>query len=629
MDMLFLRAGRSTIFTACLIASFMPLCRAESIDASTSVLLDQLLAQEAAGQHVDRLDSLKTTDLNPMANWQAGRIIQNGQWVSLDELDANNISKEFELYIQRRDQATNDLQGHRQLAVWAEKHNLAEQATAHWNEVLTFDPNDATARKKLGHVLIDNRWIEKSELDAARLANKERIAALKKWMPEVQRIVSMLESSDSKTKLKGLKQLEAINDDQAASSLQIAILQLSEPLALPMVATLKNMHSTKACYALVNVVLADPNSKVGLAAMEGLKDYDAHFYVPELLSMLELPASVRHELVYNGNGDLILQQIVDRETQDTKEQYVLRKLMTIDTGSTRQVESVTAPSDAPFGYQFASADRLTIKARNAQAQKSAEVLAGIEASERAESLNKQNLEAAKNQIAIKQILSQASGISADENSQAFWNWWPSYNERGTRFNKQEKRYYDEDYSSAVVQNTTGQQTFLQYSAAPPPPPRYDCVVAGTLVQTSRGMLPVESLKAGDLVAAMDVESGELAMRPITFWGDRTAEKTFKIATTGGSLVEATGGHFWWVLGEGWVRSRELKPGMLIRTAHSSVEVASVESNDKPTLVYNFVVDSSHTYFVGKERWLSWDVTALKPTLLKVPGFANSNKIAMQ
>jgi hypothetical protein len=59
--------------------------------------------------------------------------------------------------------------------------------------------------------------------------------------------------------------------------------------------------------------------------------------------------------------------------------------------------------------------------------------------------------------------------------------------------------------------------------------------------------------------------------------------------------------------------------MLIRTTDASIEVAKVEKFDKPRKFYNMTVDETHTYFVGKDRLLSWDVTTLQPTLQAVPG----------
>ena len=149
--------------------------------------------------------------------------------------------------------------------------------------------------------------------------------------------------------------------------------------------------------------------------------------------------------------------------------------------------------------------------------------------------------------------------------------------------------------------------------------QYSCLVAGTLIQTSTGLVPVESVQIGDLVVSQNVETAELTLKPVILTTVRPPKTTIKIKA-GSETIEATGGHLWWVSGHGWVKSRELKPGMMLHTATGTTEVEETVENPTPQPTYNLVVDEFHTYFVGPQRVLSYDNTLLKPTLRQVPGY---------
>jgi hypothetical protein len=87
---------------------------------------------------------------------------------------------------------------------------------------------------------------------------------------------------------------------------------------------------------------------------------------------------------------------------------------------------------------------------------------------------------------------------------------------------------------------------------------------------------------------------------------------------GKESFETSGGHLFWVSGEGWKRSRQLETGMVLHTASGPVRVTYVgEGANAPT--YNLVVADFNTYFVGKQKLLSHDNTVRQPTSTVVPG----------
>jgi hypothetical protein len=89
---------------------------------------------------------------------------------------------------------------------------------------------------------------------------------------------------------------------------------------------------------------------------------------------------------------------------------------------------------------------------------------------------------------------------------------------------------------------------------------------------------------------------------------------------GSESFETSGGHLFWVAGEGWVKSRSLKSGQVLHTASGPLHVSQVEEGTVAQ-TYNLVVAEFSTYFVGQQMILSHDNTVRTPTRSLVPGLA--------
>jgi hypothetical protein len=64
-------------------------------------------------------------------------------------------------------------------------------------------------------------------------------------------------------------------------------------------------------------------------------------------------------------------------------------------------------------------------------------------------------------------------------------------------------------------------------------------------------------------------------------------------------------------------------GMILHTAKGTSMLKGIDITDRKEPTYNLVVADNHTYFVGKESWLSSDVTPFRPVPMKVPGYYES------
>ena len=89
---------------------------------------------------------------------------------------------------------------------------------------------------------------------------------------------------------------------------------------------------------------------------------------------------------------------------------------------------------------------------------------------------------------------------------------------------------------------------------------------------------------------------------------------------GDEEFEASGGHVFWVAGQGWVKARDLRAGMRLHTIRGTVSVEAVEPGSSQT-TFSMVTADFHTFFAGKKMVLTHDNTIRKPTDHKVPGLS--------
>ncbi|ANP44469.1 polymorphic toxin-type HINT domain-containing protein [Candidatus Viadribacter manganicus] len=137
-----------------------------------------------------------------------------------------------------------------------------------------------------------------------------------------------------------------------------------------------------------------------------------------------------------------------------------------------------------------------------------------------------------------------------------------------------------------------------------------CFVAGTLVETSDGLRPIEEIEVGDLVLSRNETTGETAYKPVTELVRRHERQvwrlTFAVMAAGGVSSEATFGttddHPWRTADGRWVRTDELQVGMeILRANGAPARVAAVVRTGEVTSTYNLEVAEWHTYFVGEAR----------------------------
>lgn len=130
-----------------------------------------------------------------------------------------------------------------------------------------------------------------------------------------------------------------------------------------------------------------------------------------------------------------------------------------------------------------------------------------------------------------------------------------------------------------------------------------CFVAGTLVSTPNGNIPIENITNGMLVYSFNSENLEIS--------ENTVEEVFVRETTelininiGSETIRSTPDHPFYVPQKGFINAVELRAGDILLNINGDyviIEEIQHEILESPITVYNFRVANDHTYFVGNSK----------------------------
>jgi hypothetical protein len=218
---------------------------------------------------------------------------------------------------------------------------------------------------------------------------------------------------------------------------------------------------------------------------------------------------------------------------------------------------------------------------------------------------------------IALALNSATNQDLPAQPESWWSWWNEHNDvfvQGSKQVRAEQLSQQIVIQDRVISDGGGQGGGGQSGGGQ----SMDCLAPGTTVWTSSGAVAIEKIQVGDLVLAQNSESGELAFKPVLSTTIRPAGDLIRVHVYG-EAITTSGGHPFWVSGEGWVKARDLRSGMVLHTSTGSVAVSVVEPGEFSE-THNLVVADFHNYFAGQNRVLSHDNTVRRATSAVVPGF---------
>ena len=127
-----------------------------------------------------------------------------------------------------------------------------------------------------------------------------------------------------------------------------------------------------------------------------------------------------------------------------------------------------------------------------------------------------------------------------------------------------------------------------------------CFVAGTLVQTEQGAIPIETVTVGTRVWAWDEETGDVALKEVVETYVNQTDELVHIFVDGEEII-STPMHPFYSPVKGWTDACKLRAGdilVLVNGDYVVVEKVQHEILEAPVTVYNFQVEDYHTYFVA-------------------------------
>jgi hypothetical protein len=230
---------------------------------------------------------------------------------------------------------------------------------------------------------------------------------------------------------------------------------------------------------------------------------------------------------------------------------------------------------------------------------------------------KANLAIAEHNSRITIALREATGLNLGDKPAPWWNWWSQ------EFNES----FDDLPPTKPIYNISD-----HYAGYQPYLPRtsLSCFAPGTKVWAQNGRQAIETVKVGDCVLAQDVESGELAYKPVLATTVRKPRPRIRIGFRDESIT-ATTCHPFWVVGQGWRLTKQLAVGDRLHTPSGAVTIDRLEKlppDPGPAgLSYNLVVADFNSYFVGDRGVLVHDNMARSPTAGLVPGLPQHAAVA--
>jgi hypothetical protein len=583
---------------------------ADSRSIEAANLVRKALRAEAAGDLAARAELLREavdTDANfPPAHWQSGEVKVGERWLAVeDAARENEWSGKFVAYQQSRAAAAQTADGQMALARWCKEQGLVEQEKIHLANALRLQPakgKRAEVINKLGLVRYRNQLMPAATAEVLKKQAKDADAALAKWKPILTRLRGDLESRDKGRQEAARTRLKESKDLAIIPALEAVFGTAKPESGEAAIDALAAMPQQAATNSLVRFALFAKHEEVRTAAGKALAARDVFSYAPQLLSAMQMLIEVNFQVGVTEGGAFQERLRMFQEGQSWNRSFASTaetlprvpimpnyQTKTPFAGSAGSTTSVVVPDATP-----------SINAT----LRHAEVDAGLAAAAVATNAQQQLLNAR-----IAAALRDATGNrDFDDDPRGWWIWWASYNE----MNYAPKETYEQNRYSF-----TQPATAYSVTTPLPPPGHNSCFVAGTLVWTVTGTVPIEKVQVGDWVLAQDVESGELTYKPVEAVTKGPPLPLVEMHV-GQQTIRCTHGHLFWVSGTGWRMAKELKVGDRLHTTKGTLTVDSVEKTGEAAC-HNLIIPDFNTYFVTDEQILVHDIDVRAATTATVPG----------
>ncbi len=128
-----------------------------------------------------------------------------------------------------------------------------------------------------------------------------------------------------------------------------------------------------------------------------------------------------------------------------------------------------------------------------------------------------------------------------------------------------------------------------------------CFVAGTPIHTEAGLTPIEEIKPGDLVWSWNELTDKAELKPVVETYINPCTELLRLSVCG-EVITCTPQHRFYVPQKGWTRAYALRAGdELVLLDGETVILDGIQHDrlESSVNVYNFQVEDTHSYYVGK------------------------------
>jgi hypothetical protein len=544
-----------------------------------------------------------------LARWQLGQVQIAGDWIAVEEAQRRAAADPLQGdYRRLRTEHGDTAQGQLALARWCRSNGLEDEARVHWTSVLSVDPNNSEALRRLRLHWYDGELRTREEIKEAKQESIGTRRAARQWAAAVAGWQRALSKKDDGAASEALAEIRAVNELAAIPSLERVTLategseaksnKVRRKLSLAFLEALDAMSDPVATESLVRHGVQSSFSDVRDGAIERLRKRPLDDFVPTLLDGLTSRIESSVQVVRDDDGSVQYLHSMYREgpfadwshrsSHSIRWQGDPARIAARLASDNSQLAELTARNTRTDTVTAAGAERT---ARRFEQQ----VVAAEEQIEQA------NAAAEAGNARIIAVLAGTTDRSLGPAPRAWWDWWQDH----TEYYRAEKRpvYETQDVSQAYIT---------------PDIPK-ECFARGTPVWTKTGQRAIETLELGELVLAQNVDTGELAYKPVIGRTVRPPSELLKV-TMNGETIRTTRGHLFWVAGRGWRMAKELAVGAPLHGVTGSMRTNAIEPDGQDE-AYNLVVAEFNSYFVGESGVLVHDNTPRTPTRATVPGLA--------
>lgn len=556
-------------------------------DVAADRLVKEALVQEVYGDHQERERLLQkalveSPEYAP-AMWQLGFVRFNNQWVRADDVpQLIDRDRRLKAYDTRRQETADTVEGQLELANWCNRRDLHAQERAHLSRVIELDSDHTTARARLGFVRAGGVWMTAEEIDLNRSDAREDSKDFQRWRSKILDISKRLHSRTAAIREHARDDLKLILDPRAVVALEKLLSPKSEMASMLVLEVLDRIDDEKATLSLARHAVYSPWRDVREQAAIELQDRDKMQYVPPMIGAMQTRIQSGVQVTRGRDGRLLYRHTLSQEGMDENRVVVRDTFYRRTSGG--EVADGTGMDEVATDIQLASINR------NLMAER-------------------QNLDAEEKNERIAEALNRATEQQLSDQPQDWWDWWQAENGIGSSGSKPDRV----DYQSESV-------TIYDAVPAAVSQTSCECLVSGTPIWTSKGLVGVDDIQIGDLVLSQQSVTGELTYKPVLRTTVRPPTQTVRLVLADSS-IQASEGHPFWVSGEGWVKAKDLKGGMELHTSNGTSRLVEVRES-KTVTTYNLIVADFNTYFVGKEGVLSHDVSTREAASTIVPGLTD-------